>query len=104
MTLNEAIEHTNEVASTCDGECAAEHRQLAAWLHELVMLRAENVALRNLAASAINKLEPSCSDCEIMDECHKRMDEAKGPWCGWTRSPCLFVERYEEQAEALGIF
>lgn len=33
MTLDEAIEHAKQVARTCeDGQCAAEHIQLAEWL------------------------------------------------------------------------
>ena len=36
MTLQEAINHANEVAETCDNkECANEHKQLADWLTEL---------------------------------------------------------------------
>ena len=39
MTLDEAIEHAEEVAdSKCDS-CGAEHRQLADWLKELKDLR-----------------------------------------------------------------
>ena len=59
MTLDEAIKHAEDVADTCEyeaskydmsdsyerhvackeGECAAEHRQLAEWLKELKWLR-----------------------------------------------------------------
>jgi len=36
MNLQEAINHANEVAETCDNkECANEHKQLADWLTEL---------------------------------------------------------------------
>lgn len=36
MTLDEAIEHAKEVASSCKNkECADDHRQLAQWLEEL---------------------------------------------------------------------
>lgn len=35
MTIDEAIQHCDEKASTVCGECAEEHRQLAAWLREL---------------------------------------------------------------------
>jgi len=34
MTLDEAIQHAEEVAAEC-GSCADEHRQLAIWLREL---------------------------------------------------------------------
>ena len=40
MTLNEAIEHAEEVARTCDdSQCARDHRRLARWLTELKMAR-----------------------------------------------------------------
>lgn len=44
MTLDEAIEHANQVADSYKDtapacKCAREHRQLAEWLHELKMLR-----------------------------------------------------------------
>ena len=35
MTLDEAIEHAKELASTCDDrQCAADHAQLAEWLRQ----------------------------------------------------------------------
>ena len=40
MTINEAIQHCDEKASTVCGECAEEHRQLAAWLRELAAYEA----------------------------------------------------------------
>ena len=45
MTVEEAIEHCEEVAAREEGrggcrECAEEHRQLAEWLRELRALRA----------------------------------------------------------------
>lgn len=42
MTLNEAINHCEEVALSCDKsnrECALEHVQLMQWLKELRVLR-----------------------------------------------------------------
>ena len=39
MTLDEAIEHAEEVATTRCGECAEEHKQLADWLRELKRAR-----------------------------------------------------------------
>lgn len=50
MTLDEAIEHAKK--KSCElydkgcVDCAAEHRQLANWLHELKVLREENAALK----------------------------------------------------------
>ena len=61
MTIDEAIEHAKEVARTCDdGQCAADHIQLAEWLRrargadkaarwyteEIQELKAENTKLR----------------------------------------------------------
>ena len=47
MTLEEAINHAEEVAERCavsDGDlkCEMEHRQLAEWLKELKELREQN--------------------------------------------------------------
>ena len=40
MTLEEAIEHAEDIAVSAIGcECREEHRQLAAWLRELVERR-----------------------------------------------------------------
>jgi len=67
MTLEEAIIHAEEVADVCEfeaskydmtdayeshvacqeGECAAEHRQLAEWLKELKTLRKQDVPNTN---------------------------------------------------------
>ena len=45
MTLDEAIEHAEEVATTRCGECAEEHMQLAEWLRELKRLKAQNAQM-----------------------------------------------------------
>ena len=43
MTLDEAIQHAKEVASTCsDKECRLDHRQLAVWLEELKQRRMQD--------------------------------------------------------------
>ena len=39
MTLDEAIQHAEEVANSKCDSCGAEHRQLANWLKELKDLR-----------------------------------------------------------------
>lgn len=40
MTLDEAIQHANEVAATCTNkECSLDHKQLAMWLEELKQRR-----------------------------------------------------------------
>lgn len=43
MTLDEAIKHCEEVASSCDNKnCALDHKQLAEWLKELKMIKNSN--------------------------------------------------------------
>ena len=42
MTLDEAIEHCEEVAKIVCDECAEEHMQLAEWLRELKKLREQS--------------------------------------------------------------
>lgn len=42
MTLDEAIEHAEEVASSCEGQCSLDHKQLAEWLKELKICRSHN--------------------------------------------------------------
>lgn len=42
MTLEEAIDHAEEVAKIECGKCAEEHRQLAEWLRELKKLREQS--------------------------------------------------------------
>lgn len=42
MTLEEAIEHCEEVAKITCGECAKEHLQLAEWLRELKQRREQD--------------------------------------------------------------
>lgn len=63
MTIDEAIQHCEEVAAgeTAQGkcpECAAEHRQLAAWLLELVARRAQqtNIATPSNAPITLDEL------------------------------------------------
>ena len=67
MTIDEAIQHCDEVANACkETECAAEHRQLAEWLRELVRLRkikplVEKIALEKIGAK-IDVLEASVKE------------------------------------------
>ena len=43
MTLEEAIKHCEEIASSCDNkECALDHAQLAEWLKELKSRREQD--------------------------------------------------------------
>ena len=47
MTLDEAIEHAEDIAISAIGcECREEHRQLAAWLRELKERRKEPEIIR----------------------------------------------------------
>lgn len=51
MTLDEAIEHAKEVASTRENkECAAEHEQLANWLTDLRMHRESKLTVGGMAS------------------------------------------------------
>ena len=52
MTLDEAIEHCEQTARSCDGECSDDHHQLAEWLRELRRARTEIDLLRELLFSA----------------------------------------------------
>lgn len=68
MTLDEAIQHAEEVAEehtnynryggfeSCD-ECAKEHRQLANWLKELKQLREQEPCKDAVSRKAIEKLK-----------------------------------------------
>ena len=43
MTLDEAIRHAEEKAESLCGECASNHRKLAAWLKELKWYREREI-------------------------------------------------------------
>ena len=83
MTLDEAIEHAKNVASTCDDEeCAADHLQLANWLTDLRMhreseltsadeaTRGENATLRALVRGLLwcDMENADACDCPLYDE------------------------------------
>ena len=52
MDLNEAIQHCNKVASTCDNvKCSYEHRQLAEWLKLLKRMGDDMYDMRYLIKS-----------------------------------------------------
>ena len=63
MTLDEAIVHAEDVASSCDTSCAREHRQLAEWLKELRRLRSANVGNAAAMREALMQVSLSCSAC-----------------------------------------
>lgn len=67
MTLDEAIEHAQEIAdSRCD-TCGQEHRQLAEWLRELKQYREYFKSFEtlngNLFGIDLNKVPESCHGC-----------------------------------------
>ena len=80
MTLDEAIEHSKDVAENCDDEmCAREHAQLAEWLKEL---------------RAFRNAEISCYECKYFTDFHtgaggcRSIDRTVG--AGWS---CANAER-----------
>ena len=47
MTLEEAINHAEEVAVTSCDECREEHEQLSAWLKELKRIKEDSIIIPN---------------------------------------------------------
>lgn len=47
MTLEEVINHAEEVAVTSCDECREEHEQLAAWLKELKRIKEDSIIIPN---------------------------------------------------------
>ena len=104
MTLDEAIEHCEQTARSCEGECSEDHRQLSEWLKELKQLRkerdemrtnemlailgqdtlktaidrlrAENDKLRELVkdVQGFHECGKNCSTCPLFYECGKSFD------------------------------
>ena len=104
MTLDEAIEHCEQTARSCDGECSDDHHQLAEWLRELKRLReerdemyvneliaiigrdtfkatskrlrAENDKLRELVkdVQGFHECGKNCSTCPLFYECSKSFE------------------------------
>lgn len=73
MTIEDAIKHCEEVAAgaTEQGkcpECAADHKQLAEWLIELIALRAQQTPAK--------------------------MDRRRWEGCGWCIEPCTDAKGY----------
>lgn len=81
LTLDEAIEHSEEVAGACATSCQREHKQLADWLRELKERRKHGnaAALREALLKAIILLKvcewpddtPMQDVAEVMDEIEK---------------------------------
>ena len=90
MTIEEAIEHAEDVAISAIGcECAAEHRQLAAWLRELVQRRKAPEIIR-------------CKDCKHYEWMSNRIPEEQTWHCHcWDADTgkddfCSYAERRTE--------
>ena len=56
MTIEEAIRHAEEVAQCKCDECGNQHRQLANWLKELVVLRSK----LKVADDSLEKITTGC--------------------------------------------
>lgn len=65
----------------------------------------ENAKLRKLLLDAWGNGHPdkSCGDCEIMDECHAEIEEARKKGNGRWNTRCLFERRIEDRMRELGI-
>jgi hypothetical protein len=68
-------------------------------------LLAENAKLRELVRDAWGSGHPdkSCGDCEIRDECHAEIEEARKKGNGRWNTRCLFERRIEERMRELGV-
>lgn len=87
MTLDEAIAHAEEVATTICDKCAKEHRQLAEWLRELKRLKAENAKLRELAGKQVLELEDENAELrELVCDLYRCDDESCTHCKYWNQS------------------
>lgn len=81
--------------------------QAIARAHEQTIERmgAENAELRELVRDAWGSGHPdkSCGDCEIMDECHAEIEEARKKGRSLWNTRCLFERRIEDRMRELGI-
>lgn len=106
MTLDEAIEHCEQTARSCDGECSDDHHQLAEWLRELRRLREERDELRvNAMMAVIGRDTFRATSKRLRDENAKLRKLARDLWeevpksagCGWyTADNCCTGECYGE--------
>lgn len=90
MTIGEAIRHCEEVAAgeTEQGkcpECAAEHKQLAEWLRELVALRAQQTPLDRSRWTG-------CKSCKGKDSFAARYGLYYCPACGKPMNEDMWAE------------
>lgn len=97
LTLEEAIQHAEEVSEKNDSPCCQQHKQLASWLSELKNLRTQHAYLQAdfqnfkkrverdhevsktvLKKELVLKILPLVDDFErVMEqiECHERLDD-----------------------------
>lgn len=68
-------------------------------------LEGENAKLRELVRDAWGSGHPdkSCGDCEIRDECHAEIEEARKKGNGRWNTRCLFERRIEDRMRELGV-
>lgn len=74
-------------------------------IEQVRILQAENAKLRELVRDAWGDGHPdkSCGDCEIMDECHAEIEEARKNGNGRWNTHCLFERRIEDRMRELGV-
>lgn len=78
MDLKEAIAHAENKAGDCATDCKREHKQLAEWLHELLLLQEENAALKaeleGEKAAALNYRADAIEAEKQRDELQSKVD------------------------------
>ena len=58
MDINEAIKHSNEIADSLgDCKCAAEHRQIAIWLQQLVEYKQLIERVKNMSSGRLRNVQ-----------------------------------------------
>lgn len=74
-------------------------------IEQVRILQAENAKLRELVRDAWGNGHPdkSCGDCEIIDECHAEIEEARKNGNSRWNTRCLFERRIEDRMRELGV-
>ena len=94
MTLEQAIEHAEDIAVSAIGcECREEHRQLAAWLRELQERRKEPKIIFCKDCAKHNK---SYGDNGAIDSCPLVLYRGKAQGHEFDYQYCAFAERRTE--------
>lgn len=96
MTLDEAIEHCDEVASnneTCE-ECSSDHKQLKSWLIELKSLRTYYDKAMEIIAEKCDCQSCWCKDCKVKcfdADCYEDWNkECKRRWREHIENECNY--------------